>query len=1039
MLIRVRGYHDGIKAYLEQGQKQDREFERDEMDERVILAGDLELTNEIIQSMGTDAERYVNVTLSFKEDEVSRAVLAEIVREFEAFAFAAYRPDEYNFYAEAHVPRLKSYADRRSGELVERKVHLHVVIPEVNLLTGRRLEPFGKVDRHHRFLEAFQEHINAKFGLASPKDNRRVQFTDASEMIRRYKGDVFAPMNRELKAEILRALLSRDIVRYEDFRVMLAEFGDTRTRNAGREGEYENVKPAGAPKGVNLKEFVFSREFIELDADGKREALGRNVRAEFVETGVPRPTPQHYLDALFEWNDMRAREIRYLNSGSSFYKDYQAASPAEQRRILEDREQRFHEAAGGLNERTRRGTSGSGDWRDWERRRGEGWERQRHESPLAQHEREDAWRQWRRGADHDLDAHFDRSGPTSRPPHGVRGMPGRSVDGDTAGRQMLLPPDALLELGNHQADRIDELRWTGDRERAGREQLVPGAPRLLDLIAARMYGAWDAADSAERTRLTATATDKFRRAGGPFDDHAQEGQSYGLNPAFGGGRLPKSFGSQNEIRSLADVQSLDAIEPLPFESLPFESAQHDIAEFSIQFNARANASTGREADTVRDQFARDLVELRQIRGSRERSEFAEIRATLDANRLLVALTHSHGLIVGKYSIGKGADGSDRIRAGTRNLNVSDFLTKEMNLSWDEAAQLLRETYLAQTALTPSHAPRQLPERDLWGEFQAWRAAYRGELRRAWDEQVQEDRARRVEIKSAFYRARNRLADRKDMPVAERREQLSAARVARLEAEAALRERIVRERDALKAVGRRPIIDQYRAFLQERAQAGDERALHELRRMQSIQQTGQRARPTGDEHVDPGGEIIFYAPRQGTKRPAGLQHNEMLYRGPSITYEVRASGEVDYRKDGAAFLVDEGHSLRLWDSEREAIEIALRFAQQKFGMTLSLSGPDAFQAAAAKVAAETRMLIAFEQPELETIRQTRLAELDAESQERRAAQRERDARERDELRNVIRNTQLPVNRDRPTPNGDTQSPDEPEAPDGEPDPGPNDGQ
>jgi hypothetical protein len=276
MLIRVRGYHDGIKEYLEKGQKQGREMERDEMDERVILAGDLDLTNDIIQSIDTDAQRYLNVTLSFKEDEIDRELLGEIVREFESFAFAAYRRDEYNFYAEAHVPRIKSYADRSTGEPVERKVHVHVVIPVVNLVTGRRLDPFGKVDQNTRYVDAFQEHINAKYGLASPKDNRRVQFTDASEMISRYKGDVFEGANRELKASILEAGMTRDVTRCDDFRTLLTEYGETRTRNAGRESEYENIKPTGAPKGVNLKEFVFSREFIELDADGKRAALESN-------------------------------------------------------------------------------------------------------------------------------------------------------------------------------------------------------------------------------------------------------------------------------------------------------------------------------------------------------------------------------------------------------------------------------------------------------------------------------------------------------------------------------------------------------------------------------------------------------------------------------------------------------------------------------------------------------------------------------------------------------------------------------------------
>jgi hypothetical protein len=54
----------------------------------------------------------------------------------------------------------------------------------------------------------------------------------------------------------------------------------------------------------------------------------------------------------------------------------------------------------------------------------------------------------------------------------------------------------------------------------------------------------------------------------------------------------------------------------------------------------------------------------------------------------------------------------------------------MNLSWEEAAQLLRETYRAQTGHNPEHALRRTPERDLWGEFQQWRSPYLNELRRA---------------------------------------------------------------------------------------------------------------------------------------------------------------------------------------------------------------------------------------------------------------------------------------------------------------------
>ncbi|MDR6449643.1 hypothetical protein J2794_005781 [Paraburkholderia terricola] len=1039
MLIRVRGHHDGIKEYLEKGQKQDREFERDEMDERVILAGDLDLTNEIIQSMDTAAERYLTITLSFKEDEVSRETLEAITRDFEAFTFSAYRKDEYAFYAEAHVPRLKSYADRKSGEPIERKVHIHFVVPAVNLLTGRRLEPFGKVDQQTRFLEAFQEHANAKYGLASPKDNRRVAFTDASEMISRYKGDAFAGANRELKGSILDAILTRNITRHDDFRALLAEYGETRTRNAGRDVEYENVKPHGAAKGVNLKEYVFSREFIALDAHAKRAALASGIHSQYIEPGVPRETPAAYLELLDEWHAVRAREIKYLNSGSPFYETYRNATPDERQRLLAHRETRFYQRTGGLDERgieersERRSSRGPGDWRDW---RGlgsiRGHERARESArggpepgqtswEALEREHEEITQRWRAGADRDLDARFDRSGPAPQSFDRVRGVSGSGLDGDAARRQMLLPPDALLELGNQQAERVDALRWSGDREREGGLTGERDAPDWRSIVA-RMYRAYQQADPAGRVRLEATSAEKFER------------KTFGMNRALGGGRMPREFKQDQSPRSISDIQSFDAIASMPFESVPLaEAGSEPITLPGIDafeqppypfdagdvltgtygqppgtmeaprnwpdagrsagqlLNSRARASTGREADTVLDQFARDLVETRSVRADRERAEFAEIRATLDASRLLAALAHSHGLIVGKYQVGKGRDGADRIKAGSRNLNVSDFLTKEMSLSWTEAAQLLRDTYHAQTGRDPAHAPRRTPERDLWAEFQAWRAAYREALRSEWTAQGLHEKEQRAAIKSVFYGKRSAIADRTDLSSAQRKDALSAARVGRLEAEAALREQVIRERDALKGAARRPLTDQYRDFLQERAQAGDQRALHELRRMQRLRSELARA-------ADETGAVAF--------RPAGAgEPNEIIYRGPSITYEVLVNGNVDYRKDGAALFVDEGRTLRLWDQERDALEIALRFAQQKFGSSLALTGPEAFQAAAARVAAETRMHVEFADPELERIRQIRRAELDAVADDRRAAQRdtdrERDAHERERLRDILR--------------------------------------
>lgn len=967
MLIRIRHYREGVKEYLEKGQKQDREFTRDEMDERVVLAGDLDLTDALIQSMdSTDASRYMNVTLSFKEDELPREVLAEIVRDFEAFMFAAYRPDEYSFYAEAHVPRLKSYPDRKTGDLVERKVHIHVVVPALNRLTGRRLDPFGKVDQQTRFLEAFQEHVNAKYGLASPRDNRRVAFTDSSEMISRYKGDAFDGSNRELRSSILDALLARDITRYEDFQALLGEFGEVRTRNAGRGNEYENVKPPGAAKGVNLKEYVFSREFVELSAAGKREALEARVHAEYVAPGQPRTTPAMFREALAEWHSSRAREVKYLNGGSPFYKIYREASAAEQRTLLAEREFQFYQPYGGLDGKAidrgeRSGFHEQDAWRWAERDGGRGWG-DSHPGHGREIKAEPGQRDRRGGHGRggiDVDADRPHAAPESA--DRVRGLPFGGVDGHPTRGQELLPADPLLELGVEQAERADALRRAGDFVGAGAGERrgvgLSAEDRAWRFVAERMYAAYQAGDPAAQARLRAASAAKFTQ--------------YQFAPPPGAAGTPAPFGQRPGPRSLADIQGFDAIGSMSFEreflrAAPVNRGAEENAingqpggvgvkpdrfqappswpaaagDIVVPFNSRARTSTGREADSVLDQLARDLTERRAAGGDAERAEFHEIKANLDAQRLLDTLSRTHGLIVDKYAITKGADGGDRIRAGTRNLNVSDFLTKELNLSWADAAQLLRTTYRAQTGrgIEAPSPQRAEPTPALWREFMLQRSVFGQADRAAWAAQLLSEHERRDDIRSAFRAARSAIGEDPKLSRAQIKAALSTARMTRVERETALSRTITIERDALRAA-RPSQEDRYLAYLAARGQRGDHSALFEL----------QRLRP--DEPAPDA--------RRLTIRPARpVQPNAILYDGPVITHQVQRNGDVEYSRNGDALLVDQGASVRLWQNDRDAIEIALRLAQQKFGPVLELTGPLEFQMEAARVAADARLTVEF---------------------------------------------------------------------------------
>ena len=841
MLIKISGGSDGIKEYLENGQKQGRDLSRDELDERVILVGDLEETNAIIQSLDSDGERYGHYTLSWKEDDVSIEDMLASVERLKAFMFAAYKDDEYAFYAEAHIPKIKSYTDKLTGETVERKPHVHCISPLVNLVSRERLEPLGRVDRNIAYIDACQESINNELGFSSPKDNRRFEFTGDSEMISRYKGDLFEGQNKAMRAEILDTMLDRKIERYEDFLGMLGEFGQVRTRNEGKDAEYQNVKAEGQARGVNLKDNVFSREFVELPDSEKRRHLAGELQRKYETSGPPRKTPQELTDTLREWRDFRAKEVRYINSGNRrLYAEYKAADPDKRRAILAEREARFNTKHRKIHH-AQRDAAGRGGRDAGRFGRSYGFKRE----PGAERERAAGeGHRAGRAAPHRKPDPF--AAPERTPPqtlNRVRSLSGVGVVRFAQGSEVLLPGDAPHQLEHGGTERTDALRRPGAGERG-----------------------------------------------------------------------------------------------------------------------RVNPATGRSADNVPSQLIRDHQEAKKARSAERQSEFQEIKQRLDARRLLAELSQSHGVIPEKYEVTKGKDGGDRIKCGTRNLNVSDFLTREMRMNWTDAAKTLRDSYARQQGREPGHEQRQEPRRQIWAEFQEHRQAAGQRQRVAqWDEQRQRERERREAIKAEFYAKRSKAQSDRRLKPAERKAAVSIARMERLAREEALRERIKAEREQLKAEQRRPVRELYRDFLTEKAKDGNEQALAELRRMRPEPPEKERA---SDAQVKP------------AERQAG-QDRAPIHRAPAITYQVDRNGDVTYQRDGRDVLRDASRSVQMLQQDAQTIETGLRLAQAKFGSKLALSGPQDFQEKAARIAAEAGLKVEFSDARLNRIMQDRRAELDAE--------------------------------------------------------------
>ena len=330
MLIRVSGYNTGAQEYLEQGNKSGREFTRDELDHRLIIEGQLSVTRAIYESIPDHGQdRYLTFTLSFKEDTVSPELLKAVTTDFKNFFMHAYKPEEFNLYAEAHLPKMKTVTDRKTGDVIERKPHIHIIIPRINLLSGNEANPVDVYKNHEKYFEAFQEHINQKYGLSSPRENVRADITDAASVLSRYKGDDFYGKNRQFKQDLVKQVIERGVTSRADFYALVAEHGETRIRNEGKDTEYISVKLPGDAKGTNLKDTIFQDDFI----------VRRELKKPPLEASV-------IHERLLAW-PQRAREIKYVNKATpKFRKQYSQASPEERVRLLAERETNFYRAHG---------------------------------------------------------------------------------------------------------------------------------------------------------------------------------------------------------------------------------------------------------------------------------------------------------------------------------------------------------------------------------------------------------------------------------------------------------------------------------------------------------------------------------------------------------------------------------------------------------------------------------------------------------------------------------------------------------------------
>ena len=141
------------------GKNRDREHAK-------ILLGDVNEVAELIDCSPYE-KRYTSGCLSFYESDLNEDDKAQIMRDFEKTLFPGLTPENYRILWVEH-------RDKINEETGERRLELNFLIPNIEIESGKRLQPFfAKADLDR--VDAFKKIVNYEHDLFDPDDpiNRR--------------------------------------------------------------------------------------------------------------------------------------------------------------------------------------------------------------------------------------------------------------------------------------------------------------------------------------------------------------------------------------------------------------------------------------------------------------------------------------------------------------------------------------------------------------------------------------------------------------------------------------------------------------------------------------------------------------------------------------------------------------------------------------------------------------------------------------------------------------------------------------------------
>ena len=212
-----------------------------------VLSGDVELTAQLIDS-SPFAKKYTSGCLSFYEHDLSDQDKQQIMQNFEECLFPGLDKDQYQILWVQHQ-------DKINQDTGETRLELNFVIPNVELSTGKRLQPFyAPVDLDR--VDLFKKITNTVHSLYDPDDpEHRQLFLNKKHLPKDVKH-----FKEQLHQRVYRAVANGEIANRQELVQWLESNQIKVTRQVKDSISIENPHE-GAKRPIRLEGEIYEQGF----------------------------------------------------------------------------------------------------------------------------------------------------------------------------------------------------------------------------------------------------------------------------------------------------------------------------------------------------------------------------------------------------------------------------------------------------------------------------------------------------------------------------------------------------------------------------------------------------------------------------------------------------------------------------------------------------------------------------------------------------------------------------------------------------------